>query len=349
MSNLKGKDIFVPRNLESRFDDLKKVYIQKGYKPEEIFLEKDLEHIEQLKDVKIFIGNLDLSSLLLHKLPFDLHEVTGTFSCSSNRLKSLIGSPKKVGETFNCAYNDLTYLNGGPEWVGEDYICSFNNLKNLLGISKYVGGGVYCTENPRLNSLDGLIKFGTEINYDNPMGTIEYPKDKIINENMNKKNKLSLLETFDSIMKEADLAGIASGLSDLETTVGLTLEPTDCKPYDGNTLDVGDTLSVDCVVLEINLQPFPKATERQKFNFKYNADEKDEFDFMESKASFKGAVIGYNTGMISGSYPNLIPQMKKNQTPTFKVTGGDVSNSSIGAIKNGSIIKIKVLDVKVCR
>ena len=71
-------------------------------------------------------------------------EVTGSFVCSGNDLKSLKGCPKKVGGNFLCLYNDIRNLEGGPEEVAGSYLCHGNQLFSLKGAPKVVGGTFSC-------------------------------------------------------------------------------------------------------------------------------------------------------------------------------------------------------------
>ncbi len=80
--------------------------------------------------------------------------IDGNFSCSSNRITSLDGSPSSVSNMFSCFNNKLTSLVGGPTTVGSSFYCSKNLLTSLKGAPSSVGGEFYCADN-KLTSLDG--------------------------------------------------------------------------------------------------------------------------------------------------------------------------------------------------
>ena len=59
------------------------------------------------------IGNVDLSSFDLTKIPIKFGKVVGNFDCSNNRLDTLENSPDVVEGIFNCYNNNLVTLEGG--------------------------------------------------------------------------------------------------------------------------------------------------------------------------------------------------------------------------------------------
>ena len=119
-------DIFIPRRMEDRIERLIKQYIRNGSK-----------------------GNLNLSYMNLTVLPEILKNVSvdGNFSCSNNKLTSLVGAPKSVGGNFWCSYNNLKSLTGAPTSVGGDFYCGNNFLTSLRGAPKTVGGDFVCHSN----------------------------------------------------------------------------------------------------------------------------------------------------------------------------------------------------------
>jgi hypothetical protein len=80
----------------------------------------------------------------LTKMPLKFGKVSGYFSCPSNDLTTLEGSPTHVGDYFNCSANKLTSLEGGPKFVGRDFYCQYNNLVTLDGAPKEIGGYFCC-------------------------------------------------------------------------------------------------------------------------------------------------------------------------------------------------------------
>ena len=114
--------------------------------------------MKYLKNYNTFIledfdfTNIKLTTLLGLGIP-EIGE--GDFSCSQNKLKNLVGSPKKVIGRFDCHNNNLTSLEGAPEYVGGNFVCFSNNLTSLEGAPKYVGGNFDCRHN-KLTTLDHL-------------------------------------------------------------------------------------------------------------------------------------------------------------------------------------------------
>ena len=99
-------------------------------------------------------GSVDISYARLAVIPVKFGTVSDSFICSSNRLTSLIGSPREVGRDFNCRYNNLTSLAGAPREVGGNFYCAYNKLTSLKGSPQAVGGDFGCSFN-ELTSLKG--------------------------------------------------------------------------------------------------------------------------------------------------------------------------------------------------
>jgi hypothetical protein len=64
-------------------------------------------------------------------------EVSVSFSCSENQMKTLEGSPRMVGENFFCNENPLISLEGAPEVIMGYFCFEYNhfryNLRSFLG------------------------------------------------------------------------------------------------------------------------------------------------------------------------------------------------------------------------
>jgi hypothetical protein len=60
-----------------------------------------------------------------------------------------------VGKDFSCSKNRLTTLVGGPAWVGGAYFASNNQLTSLVGAPDHVGRSLQVNTNP-LTSLEGM-------------------------------------------------------------------------------------------------------------------------------------------------------------------------------------------------
>lgn len=100
-------------------------------------------------------GNVWLQDLQLKEFPFQFNVVGGNFSCSNNKLTSLLGAPRTVGGNFHCDNNQLTNLEGGPKFVGGSFSCQNNKLTSLQGAPKIISSNFFCHNNSLLN-LDYL-------------------------------------------------------------------------------------------------------------------------------------------------------------------------------------------------
>ena len=113
-------------------------------------------------------GDVSLYNRGLTKIPFKFGKVTGYFTCSNNKLSSLVGCPEEVSKHFDCSYNQLEDLIGGPQEVGGVYFCYNNKLETLEGCAGDIGGYFYCQYN-RLVMLDcsSVINGDINCNYNN--------------------------------------------------------------------------------------------------------------------------------------------------------------------------------------
>jgi len=115
----------------------------------------------QIENYKINNGVLDVDgNVCLHNknltaIPVQFGYVSGTFHCSANKLRNLIGCPHTVGNGFMCSDNILETLEGGPNKVRGGYSCYTNKLTNLIGIAQSIEGYIRCDVR-RLESLEGL-------------------------------------------------------------------------------------------------------------------------------------------------------------------------------------------------
>jgi len=158
---LSAKDIFIPRRLKERWDDLLLPYLNKGYTKEQIFVAKPFNkdmlitknNIEDFKNIKVIIGNVRIHEIT-YLSGLDIDEVTGFFYCSNNSLTSLEGSPTTVNGGFYCSNNKLNSLEGGPTIAKGSYYCFINNITSLEGAPATFNGYFDCNTN-KLTSLEG--------------------------------------------------------------------------------------------------------------------------------------------------------------------------------------------------
>lgn len=103
------------------------------------------------------MGDFDISNCGIIDLRNCPDEVENDFICSRNRLKNLVGGPKKVGGDYDVTLSHLNDLKGSPEKIYGDFICGYNNLADLTDGPKYVVGS-YLVDNSLLVSLEGAPK-----------------------------------------------------------------------------------------------------------------------------------------------------------------------------------------------
>ena len=101
------------------------------------------------------VGNVNLFSKRLTKLPLKFRNVSGDFRCSYNKLTTLEGAPISVGGNFSCRDNKLTTLEGAPQSVSGNFYCDNNELTTLVGAPISVGGDFDCEKN-KLTTLEGV-------------------------------------------------------------------------------------------------------------------------------------------------------------------------------------------------
>ena len=89
-------------------------------------------------------GDFDCSTCGLTSLEgINIKSLPGSFFCTDNNLKSLMGSPKSVEGEFYCYNNRLTNLLGAPEAVGGSFSAYGNDLESLEGAPLSIGGMGY--------------------------------------------------------------------------------------------------------------------------------------------------------------------------------------------------------------
>lgn len=93
--------------------------------------------------------------------------VNGTFNCSSNKLRTLAGSPGHIGREFNCSHNKLQTLEDGPSTVGGNYRCVNNLLKSLEGIPRYISENLFCQSNHIQTLMDSPISIKENLDISN--------------------------------------------------------------------------------------------------------------------------------------------------------------------------------------
>jgi len=89
-------------------------------------------------------GDVDLSDMVLYKLPFQFGDVSGNFKINNNYLTDLEGCPKSIGGYFEAMNNEINTLKYFPEDI-VDYISLDSNK-------------IFCIDNEYLNSNSDKLK-----------------------------------------------------------------------------------------------------------------------------------------------------------------------------------------------
>lgn len=113
-------------------------------------------------------GSIDLSRLCLTELPdLSAAEVIGSFSCDNNWLTSLAGSPFSC-HGFHAFRNKLRNLIGAPRRVMGSFNVADNPLESIEGLPEYIQNALMLPEIPGLTEehvrsicqIDGYVTIG---------------------------------------------------------------------------------------------------------------------------------------------------------------------------------------------
>lgn len=115
--------------------------------------------IERIASVPKSALDFNIAYCGFKELPQGLKMVSRDFICSSNKLSSLEGSPKRVGGDFDCNSNKITSLKGCPSIINGVFDCSTNELTSLEGAPRIVGTSFYCRQNYKLMTLRGAPSY----------------------------------------------------------------------------------------------------------------------------------------------------------------------------------------------
>lgn len=125
----------------------------------------------------LVMGKFDCSSNKLKSLEGSPNIVRGTFNCDVNYLTDLVDGPVEVGQYYYCAHNDLISLKGAPKIIYKDFDCGDNRLSNLEHCPEEISGDLYCGNNelntlaffPQKLGLDCYIQSNPQLNLNRPM------------------------------------------------------------------------------------------------------------------------------------------------------------------------------------
>ena len=116
---------------------------------DEICREYNISNYTINPDESIDVNNtVDLSNLVLTKLPLKFNKVNGDFSCGHNRLTSLEGSPIEINNSFWCNFNRLTSFEFAPKIIRGGFDCENNNIKTFEHFPSYIKYYFCCDDNP---------------------------------------------------------------------------------------------------------------------------------------------------------------------------------------------------------
>lgn len=91
------------------------------------------------------------SVVLAHKditeIPIKFRNVSGSFLCQHNHLKSLKNAPAYVGKDFICSHNNLKSLKYSPKIVMGDFNCNQNKIVNFKDSPEYIGQTLLAVNN----------------------------------------------------------------------------------------------------------------------------------------------------------------------------------------------------------
>jgi len=98
-------------------------------------------------DVDNYLNGVDFWNKNLTEIPLKFNIIHGDFSCASNKLTSLEGSPVEVNGNFRCYFNKLTSFKGSPKIIRGSFDCDNNKIKSFEYFPNYVNDFL-CDENP---------------------------------------------------------------------------------------------------------------------------------------------------------------------------------------------------------
>ena len=157
------ENILIPRNLEGRKEKRKQMNIKllsQEVIDGDLILDGSFMNIDtKFVKIKKVNGTVWLTGRQWTEIPEWLKdvEITGSFTCSFNKIKTLKNCTQKIGGTFSCANNKLISLKGCPKEIGGDFWCYNNLLTSLEGCPKNIERSFYC-DNNLLTSLEGCSK-----------------------------------------------------------------------------------------------------------------------------------------------------------------------------------------------
>ena len=82
-------------------------------------------------------GNVYLWFSQLSSIPFQFGEVTGSFNCNYNKVKSLKRAPTSVGGNFGCFSNNIKSLKYLPKTIKGNLYCD-DHLKDTPEYKRYL-------------------------------------------------------------------------------------------------------------------------------------------------------------------------------------------------------------------
>ena len=148
---------FILALLKPEFDRVNDQTMNESFQELTFIQTKYLNEISKSKWKQTDKGLINVNGDVILKKGFmglKFGKVTGQFSCNSNNLSSLEGSPHTVGGDFLCYDNNLTSLEGSPHTVKGGFYCALNNLTTLEGVPQLIGDSFDCTKN-NLSTLKG--------------------------------------------------------------------------------------------------------------------------------------------------------------------------------------------------
>lgn len=160
---------FIPPDLRERLLKLSHEVLSDGsyhFKVNVNLRGKGLKSLRELPiKIKIIDGELDISENELVDLK-GCPEKVNSLNASSNKLKTLEGSPKSIQDSFKVNKNPLVNLKGAPKFIGGNFDVNDCQLITLVGGPEEVKGVYDVSKNKLKNSFGLAEKVGKSINFD---------------------------------------------------------------------------------------------------------------------------------------------------------------------------------------
>lgn len=249
----------------------------------------NISHFEIIDGFKVNVRqNVMLRNKNLRFIPICFNEVLQDFDVSSNNLKTLKNSPKKVGGCFDCSENKLENLKYVPESIYGYLDFSMNKIKTLKYFPKTIAGSIFGTNN-EIESLEGISEsLGKyiDLSYNN-IESFKYGPKYIGGSFFITNNKIKSLEFAPEIIKESLVVN-----NNLITTTKTNIKEIKVLSLTHNLLETIEGLKnikiTEIVVSENEkLGHLQKITNPQELQISFNYEELKKIDINQNNNKTK--------------------------------------------------------------